>query len=315
MSKFNPRDNIPDLNGKVILVTGGNSGLGEATITAIAQHNPGKIYLAARSRSKADTAIARIRATSTAAASTQIEFLDLDLASFKSIKSAAARVNSEVDRLDLLQLNGGIAMTPHDRTEDGYELQFGVNYLGHAFLTQLLMPKLLATTSLPNTDVRIVSMSSIGHKVFAPSSGILFDELKSAMDGHPGRELYGQVMLAKTLFAHELARRYPQIISSSLHPGTVKSNVWGGQKDINWLLRNLVIKPLVFLTGVSEEEGAKTQLWCSFSKDVGNGSYYEPIGKAGQQGKLTRNNELSTRLWEWTETELRAHGAPGWPEN
>ncbi|KAM0330231.1 hypothetical protein ACHAQA_004407 [Verticillium albo-atrum] len=313
MHSFNPQKDIPNLAGKVFLVTGGNSGLGEATIAAIAQHNPAKIYLGARSVAKAKEAITRIRAASPEAASANIEILELDLASLKSVEAAASRLNSSTDRLDVLQLSGGIAMPPHDTTKDGYEVQLGVNYMGHAMLTQLLAPKLLATAKLPGADVRIVSISSVAHKVFAPKAGILFDELKTDMSGHSGRELYGQSMLAKALFTHELAKRYPQITSSSLHPGTVKSSVWGGDKDVNWLVNKLLVKPLVALTGVSVEEGVKTQLWCSFSKDVQSGNYYEPVGKVGQEGKLTRDDVLSERLWKWTEEELRVSGAAGWP--
>ncbi|KAH8882154.1 NAD(P)-binding protein [Thozetella sp. PMI_491] len=314
MAHFNPQKDIPDLAGKVAIVTGGNSGLGEATLKALAQHNPGKLYLAARSRAKAEAAIERIRASSAAAASANIEILDLDLASLDSVKAAAERVNKETDRIDLLQLNGGIAMVPHGLTKDGYEIEFGTNYLGHALLTQLLMPKLLATTALPGADVRIVSMSSLGHKLFAPKEGILFDQVKTDMHTSGGQALYGHAMLAKTLFAHELSKRYPQITSSSLHPGTVKTDVWEGNKDINFFIRTFVVKPYVCLTGVTHEEGAKTQLWLSFSKDVKNGEYYEPVGKAGKGSSQTLDDELARKLWEWTDKELQAYGTEGWPD-
>ncbi|KAE9382214.1 NAD(P)-binding protein [Stipitochalara longipes BDJ] len=312
MSNFNPATDIPDLSGKVCLVTGGNSGLGEAAVTALALHNSAKLYLAARSRKNADAAISRIRASSAAANSANIEFLHLDLSSFVSIKEAAARVNSEVERLDLLQLCAGIGMVPPDTTKEGYELQFGTNYLGHTLLTQLLMPKLLSTAARPNTDVRIVSISSVAHKMIAPKAGILFDELKTDMKGHGGAELYGQSKLADALLAYELGKRYPQITSVSVHPGAVKTGVWGGEKNVNWLLFNLVMKPLVAMRGVSPEEGVKTQLWCSFSKDVKSGSYYEKGGVAGKEGPLAHDDQLSEKLWKWTEKELKLHDAPGW---
>lgn len=306
---FNPRDDIPDLSGKVCLVTGGNSGLGESTLKALAEHNPKKLYMAARSREKAEAAISRIKSS---VESANIEVLDLDLASLASVTAAAARVNEEVDRLDLLQLNGGIGMVLPATTADGYEVQFGTNYLGHALLTQLLMSKLLATTVLPGADVRIVSMSSVGHRRFELPGGIIFDELKSDMNAHSGPDLYSQAMLAKALFAFELAKRYPSITSTSLHPGLVKSGVWGGEKNVNWLVTNLLVKPAVALAGVSSDEGAKTQLWCSFSKDVENGHYYEPVGTPGKESKLARDDELSTKLWEWTEKELETHAGSKW---
>jgi NAD(P)-dependent dehydrogenase (short-subunit alcohol dehydrogenase family) len=161
-----------------------------------------------RSRSKAEAAIERIKATSESAKSVNIEILDLNLACLKSVKSAASRVNKEADRLYLLQLNGGVGMLPTETTTNGYELQFGTNYFGHAYLTQLLMPKLLSTAALPGADVRIVSMSPIGHRFFASKEGIIFEKLKTDMAESGGTVLYGQVMLAKALFAYELAKRY-----------------------------------------------------------------------------------------------------------
>lgn len=175
------------------------------------------------------------------------------------------------------------------------------------------MPKLLATAQLPGADVRVVSMSSVGHKMFAVDDGIRFGELKTDMRGQSGSALYGQAMLAKVLLPRELARRYPQITAASLHPGTVKSGVWSGDKDFNFFLRTFVVRPMVALTGVSNEEGAKTQLWLSVSKTVENGRYYEPVGKLNADGKYSKDDDLARKLWGWTERELAAHGAPGWP--
>lgn len=286
--------------------------MGEAAVAALALHNPGKLYLAARSRTKADEAISRIRASSAAAHSANIEFLHSDLASFASVKAAAACINHEADRLDVLQLSAGIGMVPLDTTEDGYEIQFGTNYLGHVLLTQLLMQKLLSTAAHPDSDVRIVSLSSVTHKSMAPKAGILFDGLKTDMKEHGGTELYAQSKLAMALFAYELAKRYPTVTSVSLHPGAVKTSAWGGEKNVNWVLFNLVLKPLVALRGVTPEEGVETQLWCSFNKYVKSGTYYEKGGVAGKEGALAHDDQLSEKLWKWTEKELEAHGAPGW---
>ena len=263
--------------------------------------------MGARSPSKAAEAIERIKSISPDA---RIDFLELDLASLQSVKSAAALLDSESQRLDLLFLNGGIAVTPHAVTKDGYEAQFGTNYLGHAMLTQLLMPKLLATAR-NGSDVRVISMSSIGHKSFKPANGFEFGAFKSNMQNLSGMQLYGQAMLSKTLFAYSMAKRYPQITTTSLHPGTVRTNVWSGDKS-NPILA-MVLRPVIRLVGVTPEEGAKTQLWCGVSKDVKNGSYYEPIGKAGQEGQLSRDDELADKLWAWTSKELQAQGASGWP--
>lgn len=314
MPKFDLVHDIPNLAGKICLVTGGNSGLGEATIAALAQHNPAKLYLGARSKTKAEAAVQRIKSSSPAAWSANIEILEMDLASFDSINAAAARINNEASRLDLIHLNAGVAMIPATTTKDGYEVQFGTNFLGHALLTQLLIPKLLETAALHDTDVRVVSVSSAIHKVFIPKQGIIFEELHTAMKSTGGPALYGQAMIAKILFTRQLAKRYPNIMFTSLHPGPVKSSVYSGTKDMNWFFLNCVLRPLVALRGVSIEEGSKTQLWCSFSMDVVNGSYYEPIGTTGKESDMSRDVQLASKLWDWTEKELLAKGAPGWPQ-
>lgn len=120
MGGFHPGRDIPDLNGKGYLITRSSSGLGEATVAALAQHTPEKIYLTARSSTRAKESLQRIRATSKAAQSVDIEILELDLASLESVKLAANRANNEVDRLDTLQLNAGVASIPASITEEGY---------------------------------------------------------------------------------------------------------------------------------------------------------------------------------------------------
>jgi NAD(P)-dependent dehydrogenase (short-subunit alcohol dehydrogenase family) len=175
------------------------------------------------------------------------------------------------------------------------------------------MPKLLSTAAQPNSDVRIIVMSSIAHKQFALNEGIIFSGVTSDMRNHKGVQLYGQANLAKTLFARSLAKRYPQLTISSLHPGTVWTAVWTGEKSISSLLATVVMYA-ARLTGVSPAEGSKNQLWCSVSKNVKNGAYYEPIGKESP-GKLSYDDVLGERLWEWTSKELQKHGAPGWPSS
>lgn len=96
-----------------------------------------------------------------------------------------------------------------------------------------------------------------------------------------------------------------------MHPGIVRTEIWKGKKDAGLLMRAF-LRPMVSLIGVAPEEGAKTQLWCTVSRDVKNGAYYEPIGKANMRGKFTEDDELAGELWRWTDMELLAHSAPGW---
>jgi NAD(P)-dependent dehydrogenase (short-subunit alcohol dehydrogenase family) len=157
---FNPDNDIPDLSSKTIIVTGGNAGVGKGTVLQLAKHNPARLYLCARSKTKADAAIADIIAVVPRA---KIEFLELDLASFASIKRAADNVLASNTRLDILINNAGVMNLPPGLTEDGFELQFGTNHVGPALFTKLLMPLLSKTVSEPDLDARIVNLSSVAH--------------------------------------------------------------------------------------------------------------------------------------------------------
>ncbi|KAH6984286.1 hypothetical protein BKA56DRAFT_614035 [Ilyonectria sp. MPI-CAGE-AT-0026] len=140
MPKFNPDKDIPNLSGKVILVTGGNNGLGKETVLQLSKHEPAHIFLAARSEAKALPAIEEMcKAVPDAA---PITFIPLDLASFDSIKQAAASFKAQSSQLHVLINNAGIMGTPAGTTKEGYEVQFGTNYVGHALLTKLLLPML-----------------------------------------------------------------------------------------------------------------------------------------------------------------------------
>ncbi|KAH9908996.1 NAD(P)-binding protein [Xylariomycetidae sp. FL2044] len=357
---FDPSTDIPPLTNKVILVTGGNAGLGEATLTAYAQHAPAILYLGSRSATRGAEAASRIRDSLPSESKKKIDIrvLELDLASLASVRAAARRVRDETgDRLDILQLNGGAGMVGPGLTEDGYEVQFGTSYLGHALLTQLLMPALLATATAATqgngNDVRVIAMSSVGHRVFAPAEGILFDELRTPAAHRSTQALYGQSRLAATLFARELARRYSPsssssssspssgtssgsgsrsgITTASLHPGTVRTKIWGESPGVSGLVRRLLVDPMVRLTSVSAEVGARNQLWLSVAPRAGagggqgegeggssgvvvSGEYYEPGPTRDRVGKHTRNDELAARLWAWTEKELAKHGGIGWPD-
>jgi NAD(P)-dependent dehydrogenase (short-subunit alcohol dehydrogenase family) len=167
---FAPDKSIPrELSRQVIIVTGGNSGCGKETVLQLAKHNPRCVYLAARSKAKYDAAMKDISA---AAPNANVRYLELDLASLGSVKKAANSFLSENDRLDVLVNNAGIMAHPHGVTKDGYELQFGTNYLGPAFLTYLLLPLMQRTVqSQPKCGVRIVNVSS-SHTVLPRSPAL-----------------------------------------------------------------------------------------------------------------------------------------------
>ncbi|RFU30376.1 hypothetical protein B7463_g5929, partial [Scytalidium lignicola] len=313
---FNPATDIPDLSGKVILVTGGNIGLGKETILKLSKHNPSQIYLAARTKSKADAAIADLKQQ---VPSANITFLQCDLASLPSVQNAARTFLSQSQRLDILFLNAGVMALPPGTTEQGYEIQFGTNHVGHALLTKLLLPTLQHTAkTVPNADVRIISLSSIGH-TGAMFHGIEFPSLKTDASKLSTWLRYAQSKLANILFARELARRYPEITSVSVHPGFVSTELyetWRGQNFLFKAWGKLMLKLVFTLV----PDGTKGQLWAAVAPiakegegkkvkagEVVNGEYYTPVGVPGNGTGYSRDEALARRLWEWTEKELEEY--------
>ncbi|KXJ89472.1 hypothetical protein Micbo1qcDRAFT_165556, partial [Microdochium bolleyi] len=270
---FNPRTDIPPLQDKVILVTGGTSGLGKQSILELARHEPREIWLGARNATKAQETIAAVKAEVPGAS---IRFVQMDLGSFASIRAAARTVLDGTDRLDILLLNAGIMAVPAATTEEGYEVQFGTNHMGHALLTKLLLePRLLKTAGS-----RVVLVSSAGH-AWAPKDGIAFDTLKS-----PAAEIstglrYGQSKLANALYARELARRFPQVTAVSLHPGVVRTSLGDTASANSWIARVAVALFSTF-AGVDVQTGALNQLWAATAEGVVSGEYYVPVGVPGR---------------------------------
>lgn len=279
---------------------------------ALAAHNPDSIYLCARTQSSAEATAASIKITHPTAT---IDIFPLDLNSLASVKTCASQITTKAPRLDYIFLNAGISATSPALTTEGYETQFGINHLAHALFLQLLMPKILATKTLdPTADIRITLTSSIASRNFGPKTGLNLPAMKTpAAEMHPMAR-YGHSKLANVLFARKLAQVYPSILSTSHHPGTVKSEIWGKASDARVLVA--IFSPIVALTGTDTDVGAESGLWTVFAERerVRNGGYYEPVAKLveGPVGKFSDGN--ADELWEWTNRELAGHGAPGWPE-
>jgi hypothetical protein len=174
---FDPTTFIPPLANKIIFITGGTAGLGRETILSLATHNPAHIYFLGRSQASADQLIAEVReAQKDAAQQVPLTFIRIDLVSMASIKAGAADFLSRETRLDLFFANAGVMALPPGLTEDGYEVQFGTNHLGHAALVKLLLPTMERTAAggEGGCDVRIIWNTSQGYKF---ASGIDFSGL------------------------------------------------------------------------------------------------------------------------------------------
>ncbi|KAF7585754.1 hypothetical protein BBP40_010156 [Aspergillus hancockii] len=276
---FSPEKDIPNLSGKVILITGGTAGLGAAAAIHLAKHSPAHIYISGRNAKSADAVIQQAQKSGN-----KVSFLACDLASLDSVNKAAETILAQESRLDLLMCNAGIMAVPPGKTKDGYEVQFGTNHLGHALLIQKCLPLLQQTAALP---------------------GIVFSDLKSEQNfsAFGGWIRYGQSKLANILYARELARRYPSITSVSAHPGVVGT---GFVENLGWANR-----AFVYVTNMGKlmkpEEGAYNQLWASTTpkESLKNGQFYEPVGiLSSKLDKVSKDDALAKQLWEWTDKAL-----------
>ncbi|KAF2436937.1 oxidoreductase [Tothia fuscella] len=280
---FDPVSDIPDLSGRVFLVTGGTSGIGKETVLALAAHNPAQIYFIGRNTASAEGILSKLKA------------------SFPSLTSK---------RLDAFIGNAGIMALASALTKDGYELQFGTNHVGHAALLRLLVPTMLRTGEKePAGSVRILLLSSQGWALH-PKGGILFDNLKTNCSdiGVPlgsNWTCYGQSKLANLLYATELARQYPTVTTVSIHPGVVNTNLVNGLGFWNRAL----IRVSQFGKGLlTPAHGAHNTLWAATveSSKIKSGTYVEPIGNSGAKlDEDAMSRELAKKLWDWTEAELK----------
>ncbi|KAJ3122128.1 hypothetical protein HK098_003107 [Nowakowskiella sp. JEL0407] len=294
---------IPDLSGKVAIVTGGNTGLGFATVTELARKNA-KVYLAARTPERAHEAISKIKESIPNA---NIEFLELNLADLKQVKAAAEKYIASGEKIDILVNNAGIMACPFELTKDGYESQFATNHLGHFLFTTTLLP--VIEKSAPS---RIVNLSSMGHQ-FCPRGGILFDSIndEKAMGTW---QRYGQSKLANILFTKSLAEKLAdkQVHVNAVHPGGVNTELARGVEasmDQNPSFFNSIIrfvKPLIMSTLLTPLQGALTQLYCATSEEIVTknyrGQYFVPFAKLSKPTvPEAESKELRDKLWEFSE--------------
>ena len=287
-------DDIPDQTGRVAVITGANTGLGYETARALAEHGA-HVVLAVRNLDKGKDAAARITAASPSAG---VALQELDLTSLDSIRAAARQLRSDHDRIDLLVNNAGVMYTPKSTTKDGFELQFGTNHLGHFALTGLLLDRLL-----PVAGSRIVTVSSIGHRIRAD---IHFDDLQWE-HSYNRVSAYGQAKLANLLFTYELQRRlapHGTTIAAAAHPG-------GSNTELMRNLPPLVARVSAVIEPLFQDPamGALPSLRAATDPAVVGGQYFGPDGFAQTRGypkvvassRKSHDIDLQRRLWAVSE--------------
>ncbi|KII89293.1 hypothetical protein PLICRDRAFT_109044 [Plicaturopsis crispa FD-325 SS-3] len=294
--RFSEAD-IPDLTGKVVIVTGGNSGVGKVLSQALLAHNA-TVYIAARSEKKARGAIEEMKS---ATGEDSIHFLKLDLADLGSVKAAAEDFLSKETRLDVLYNNAGVMVPPIEAlTVNGYDLTLGVNVLGHFYLTKLLLPTLTATASAsPRGSVRVVNTSSAAQWFFDIDFATFRDGPARRKAGV--KALYAQSKNGNVVFANELARRFEDtgVVSMSFNPGNLATNLQRHLSKIEYAFVKLLLSPV-------EKFGASSPLYAGFSPDgvALNGKYIIPWARLGPSRAKTRDPQLGHELWKYLEEQV-----------
>jgi NAD(P)-dependent dehydrogenase (short-subunit alcohol dehydrogenase family) len=291
-------ENIPDLTGRIILVTGGNSGLGYESVKAFAGRGA-EVVLASRSIEKGEEAKNDIKKTFPEG---KIQVMELDLSDLASVSSFATTFKQNFSRLDVLLNNAGIMMTPYFTTKDGFEGQTGTNHLGHFALTGLLMDLLLK-----NKGARVVNVSSGAHKRGTMDfTNLLFE---NGRDYSP-MKAYGRSKLANLLFTYELQRKLEaanvDLISVAAHPGVATTNL---ARYVEGKFLFKILSPLFKLMAQDQAMGALPQIRASVDPEVLGGTYFGPDGKNEYKGypvvvpsnKASHNLQDAAKLWEESE--------------
>ncbi|SJL07782.1 related to Oxidoreductase, short-chain dehydrogenase [Armillaria ostoyae] len=284
-------DQIPDLSGKVVIITGGNTGVGYETAKALLPRNA-KVYIASRNTKKAGDAIDKLREDT----GKDAIFLPLDLASLKSIRAAAEQFLSKEKELNILFNNAGV-MEPNidELTEEGYDLTIGVNVIGSLSSARIL------SQNTPGTEARIVNTASFASEM---ADKLDYDTFK---DGPVRRKLgsvsmYYQSKFANLLYSTEFSRRYREagIVCSCVNPGNIATEL---QRTLQPGVKRFLIRRILY----PAPYGALTQLYAGTSPEGAdfNGKYLIPWARLGTPNPASQDEQKGKQLWDWLEDQVK----------
>ncbi|TQN65827.1 putative oxidoreductase, partial [Colletotrichum shisoi] len=328
---WNPLTDMPSLEGKVVVVTGGkltvcSAGIGFSTVKFIALRGA-RVYFTARSKDKADRTRALLTSENPDIDNGRLRWLPLDLADLASVSAAVKELKSKESKVDILINNAGLCSASTQTVGPGWEWHMGVNHVGHFVFTNGVLPLLENATMQPGADVRIITLSSnVNHAMLPSNYQFTFDSpsfLASPVPYYPWhwRYLsrhafvvdmirYSVSKVANLLFAQELQRRMDErglpILSISVHPGGVASE---GTKGIGNSVFSLV-RAAVFL---STDQGAVTSLFAATASEVHEnadgfkGKYLEPYGKVATPNPVANDAKQVRGMWDNTTAEVNKH--------
>ncbi|KUL84777.1 hypothetical protein ZTR_07274 [Talaromyces verruculosus] len=301
--------NLDSQTGRVFVVTGGNQGVGFELIKML-YPTGAVIYMASRSRARAEEAIKSVVATDPSGAA-RLKFLHLDLNDLDIVRSAAKTFSEQESRLDVLWNNAGVGAVPvGSKTKQGIEAHMGINVIGPLLLTQLLLPKLQAAAAVsPKNSVRVVWSSSWLMESRAPKGGYRLSDIEKGgtNDSHVN---YASSKAANWILADETAKRYGKygILSVVQNPGNLDTQIYNTQPRLMmFFVRNLILYP--------PKLGGYTELYAGLSPEITEkmpGAYIIPWGRI-----LARNPRKDIyqaidegkgkELWDWCEKQIKEH--------
>lgn len=299
-------DNLPDLSGKTVLVTGANSGVGYEAALQFARVKA-EVVLACR---RPDSARAAADQINRQFPGTNVEVMQVDLSNLASIRAAAEDFRAKHRKLDILCNNAGVMAMPYARTGDGFEMQFGTNHLGHFALTGQLLEPLLAAGA-----ARVVTVSSGAHKM----GSIRFDDLNWER-GYSKWRAYGQSKLANLLFMFEFQRKIDKagvpLTSIGCHPGYAATNLQAaGSRARGSSFGEQFWNGMNQIFAQNAAMGALPTLYAAVAPEVQGGDYIGPDGFQEMWGNpvkvltnaAARDAGVAARLWEVSEKLTDVH--------
>eukprot|EP00184_Porphyridium_aerugineum_P007621 CAMPEP_0184699668 /NCGR_PEP_ID=MMETSP0313-20130426/5855_1 /TAXON_ID=2792 /ORGANISM="Porphyridium aerugineum, Strain SAG 1380-2" /LENGTH=351 /DNA_ID=CAMNT_0027158787 /DNA_START=279 /DNA_END=1334 /DNA_ORIENTATION=- len=282
-----------DGRNKVVIVTGATSDIGKECVRAMAAKGA-EVIMACRNVNKGEQAMKEILSRDPVA---KLTVEELDLSSLASVRRFTLRFLGRQKPLHIVILNAVVMMCPYLKSQDGHELQFATNYLGHFFLTKLLLPRIIDTAKKSNNPGRIISVSSSMHfySYNTVEGPVRFSDIDSR-EGYDANWAYGQSKLCNILFARELQRRMPsdQVIATSVDPGTILTDL----QRTNLGSKMLMYMGFMFFKNV--KQSAATICYCATAEEVMGGEYYADCN-IQPSSRWSHNALLGKKLWEYSE--------------